>query len=347
MTFFRHLGWATLISILATGAACAEPDSCVSSADRSPVAATAGDHPITESQIDCELWRGEAGPRLESLKAQIYMLKRDELVKMLLESIVEQGASKAGLSMNDFLKRNIDDLVREPSEEQMHALYDSFHGRLRESYEKDKPLLAANIKGREKLRLHDLLMNNLAAWERPTMLLDERFRIDTGDNPALGPEKAPVTIVEFADFEDSATAAAQPALKQVRAKYGDKVRLVFMDVPQAGRMHAPDAGVAAYCAGQQGRFWDYYDALFADQSRLAVDDLRSTAARLGLDKDSFEACLHSNQSAQQLAQAFAQAEMLAINDAPVFYVNGRPLFGPQPPQVFDAMVDQELARRQR
>jgi len=347
MAFFRNLGSATLILVFAIGAARAEPDSCVSSVDRSPVAATVGNHRITQSQIDCELWRGEAGYRLEYLKAQIYVLKRDELQKIMPELMVEQAASKAGLSVNDFIKRDIDDQVSEPSEEQMHALYDSFHGRLHDSYEKDKPLLAANIKNREKQHLHALLMNNLGVWERPALRLDERFRIDTGDNPGLGPEKAPVTIVEFGDFEDPAAAAAQPALKQVRAKYGDKVRLVFMDLPQSTvHTHADDAGTAAYCAGRQGKFWDYYDALFADQSKLAVDDLRLTAARLGLDKDRFDSCFRNNQFEQQVSQASAQAGMLAIEEIPMFYVNGRPLFGPQPVEVLDRLVDEELARRQ-
>ena len=224
---------------------------------------------------------------------------------------------------------------------------DSFHGRLHDSYEKDRPLLAANLKAKEKLRLHDLLIDKLTAEEHPTLLLDERFRIETGDNPALGPEKAPVTIVEFSDFEDPATAAVQPALKQVRAKYRDKVRLVFMDVLQPVHKHAADAGMAAYCAGRQGKFWNFYDALYFDQSKLAAADLRVTAAWLGLDMSSFDACLSDNQFAQQLAQAYAQAAMLAINEAPVFYVNGRPLFGAQRAEVFDAMVDQELALRSR
>ena len=146
------------------------------------------------------------------------------------------------------------------------------------------------------------LLNRQALVERLSkdapvkILLDpQRIAVDSSGHPALGAKDAPVTIVEFADFQCPFCNKTENTLKQLRAKYGDKIRLVHMDFPLAFHSHALDAAKAARCANEQGKFWQFRDALFADQSKLAPADLKATAKTLGLNTSQFDACFDKAQ----------------------------------------------------
>ena len=123
------------------------------------------------------------------------------------------------------------------------------------------------------------------------MLTAPRIQVKTAGHPEIGSKDAPITIVEFSDFQCPFCGRAEPTLKQVRAKYGDKVRLVYMDFPLGIHDHAIDAASAGRCAGEQGKFWQFHDAMFADQSKLTPPDLKASAKKLGLDTAKFDDCL--------------------------------------------------------
>ena len=111
--------------------------------------------------------------------------------------------------------------------------------------------------------------------------------------PSKGPENAPVTIVEFSDFQCPFCSKAKVTVDEVMKGYGDKVRLVFRHFPLSFHQDAPKAAEAAACANDQKKFWEYHDKLFANQGALEVDDLKKHAADLGLDTARFNECLDS------------------------------------------------------
>ena len=175
--------------------------------------------------------------------------------------------------------------------------------------------------------------------------------IDAGDNPAKGPADAKVTIVEFSDFQCPYCARfVEETQPQILSNYGDKIRFVFMNFPLS-QIHenAQKAAEASECANEQGAFWQYHDILFANQSALAVDNLKAYAAQLGLDATKFNECLDSGRMAP-LVQADMDAATKAAQEAgldrfgtPAFFINGKSLSGAQPFDVFKQAIDAALA----
>ena len=141
--------------------------------------------------------------------------------------------------------------------------------------------------------------------------------------PRRGPEKAPVTIVEFSDFQCPFCVRAQPTLRRVRETYADKVRFVFLDFPLDMHPQAKKAHEAAACAGDQGKFWPMYDRLFASQGKFEVPDLKGYAAELGLAAPDFAACLDSGRHAAATERGIEEGARHGVTGTPAFFINGR------------------------
>jgi protein-disulfide isomerase len=137
-------------------------------------------------------------------------------------------------------------------------------------------------------------------------------------------------------------------MKKVRDTYGDKVRVVWKDFPLT-QIHpqAFKASEAAHCAGEQGKYWEYHDRLFANQQALMPEDLKKAATELGLDGGKFGACLDSSKFSERVRDGVASGTRLGVDSTPTFYVNGRRLSGAQPYEVFAAVIDEELSRTQK
>ncbi len=181
------------------------------------------------------------------------------------------------------------------------------------------------------------MMNQQALLDRlrknqPVKILLEpkRVVVDSGGHPALGAKDAPVTIVEFTDFQCPYCKATEATLKQLRDKYGDKIRLVHMDFPLPFHSHALDAAKAARCANDQGKFWQFHDSLFANQSKLAPADLKATAKTLGMNSTQFDACFDKAKYDSQIKADQAAGEKVGVDGTPAFFIDGRPLTGAQP-----------------
>ena len=167
----------------------------------------------------------------------------------------------------------------------------------------------------------------------------------TADDPSIGPASAPVTLVEFSDFQCPFCQRVAPTLKQVKQKYGDKVRLVWKDFPLT-QIHpqAFKAGEAAHCAAEQGKFWEYHDRLFANQQLLEPNDLKQHAADLGLEPKAFNSCLDTSKYGERVRDGVAEGSRLGVNSTPMIYINGRALSGAQPYEVFAGVIDEELSK---
>ena len=165
--------------------------------------------------------------------------------------------------------------------------------------------------------------------------------------PARGPESAPVTIVEFSDFQCPFCVRAQPTLQRLRETYGDKLRFVFLDFPLEIHPQAPKAHEAAACAGDQGKFWPMYDRLFASGGKLEVADLKSYAGELGLDGAAFGTCLESGRHSAATEAALQEGQRHGVTGTPAFFINGRLLVGAQPFEAFAQVIEDELSRAAR
>ena len=121
------------------------------------------------------------------------------------------------------------------------------------------------------------------------------------------------------------------------------MRLVYKDFPLPTHPNAQKAAEAARCAGDQGKYWEMHDLMFADIGALSVPQLKQGATRLGLNQAAFDQCLESSKH-QAIVQAdYAGAEKLGVNSTPTLYINGRPVIGAQPYDAFKQVIDEELA----
>ena len=124
------------------------------------------------------------------------------------------------------------------------------------------------------------------------------------------------------------------------------MKLVWKDFPLTSiHPQAVKASEAAHCAGDQGKYWEYHDALFANQRALQVDQLKKYAADLGLDAATFGSCLDSGKHADRVQQGLQEATQLGLSSTPSIFINGRLLAGAHPFETFKAIIDEELQRK--
>lgn len=122
------------------------------------------------------------------------------------------------------------------------------------------------------------------------------------------------------------------------------MRLIYKDFPLPNHPHAFKAAEAALCAGDQGKYWEMHDRMFANQSALDVPSLKASAAALGLNADAFSQCLDSGRFADAVREDMAVGERLGVNSTPTIYINGRAVIGAQPFEVFRSIIEEELGK---
>jgi protein-disulfide isomerase len=310
------------------------------SADSAPntVLATIGNHPVTQGEVD------------HKVAAQLYDLRKQALDEIIDDYLLRQAATKAGLKPDDYVKRQVELSAPRVTAQQAEQFYGEHKAKLDEetgghSFDDIKPRLIAALQRQRDEDAQEQLMQRLRAENHVSVLLEApRMNIVTAGHPSTGAPSAPVTIIEFSDFQCPFCRAAESSLKQVRQKYGNQVRLVYMDFPLGFHPHAMDAARAARCAADQDKFWQFHDALFLDQKKLGPDNLRQTAAKVGLDRDKFNACFADDRHDAGIREDMAKGNSLGVTGTPTFFINGRELVGAQPPPKFNEVIDEELAR---
>lgn len=171
-----------------------------------------------------------------------------------------------------------------------------------------------------------------------------KYEVAIGSAPVIGPNSAPVKIVEWSDFQCPFCGRARPTLTQIEKEYGDKVQIAFKHMPLSMHTKARPAHMAAEAARRQGKFWEMHDLIFADQRSMSEEKYLEYAKQIGLDVDQFKKDMASPEVAKQIDADYAQATQLGVTGTPAFFVNGRFLSGAQPFASFKALIDQELAQ---
>jgi protein-disulfide isomerase len=172
-----------------------------------------------------------------------------------------------------------------------------------------------------------------------------RYEVPTEGSPSLGPADAPITIVEFSDFQCPYCGRFyQQTYKPLLDAYPGKIRFVYRHL-QLTSIHpnAMPAAEAAMCANEQGKFWEFHDALFADQASLGQDFYLQIAQNLGLDMTAFQDCLTTEKYSAEIQKDSDFALNLGVNSTPTFFINGLAVVGAQPIDVFKQVIDKELA----
>jgi len=311
--------------------------------DSKTVVATVGDHKITEQDLDQKVkpqidqMRAALAKRVDDLvRDKTFDLKRRTLESMADDYLISQAAQQKKLSVDDYVKKEYAG-ASGVTAAAAKKFYDQNKSPQAAPFDQVKPQLM-------EMMNRQALLERLRKTEPVKIMLEpKRVAVDSSGHPSLGKKDAPITIVEFTDFQCPFCRASEATVKQLRTKYGDKVRLVHMDFPLSFHSHALDAAKAARCANDQDKFWQFHDSLFANQGKLSPAELKATAKTLGMNTTQFDACFDKAKHEDEIKKDMAAGEKLGVDGTPAFFIDGRSIVGAQPLPQFEQIIDDELS----
>jgi len=314
--------------------------------DPKTVVATLGDTKLTLAELD-----KTAADQIDSMRRE-HLRKLAELRERALdnwvnEKLLEAEAKKQGLKDTEaLLDKEVEGKLKEASDEEAKKFYDENSDRMEGvEFSVIKDRIKGFLKQQQRSEAYGKYIDGLRAKAGVTLTLPVmRVTVDSS-GPSKGPANAPITIVEFSDYECPFCSRAQDAINEVFAKYPGKVRLVFKDFPLDFHPNAPKASEAAHCADVQGKYWEMHDKMFANQKALGKDALATYAKEIkGLDVEKWQKCLDGGEMAKKVADGLAQGKKVGVDGTPAFFVNGVMLGGARPFADFKKIIDAELAR---
>jgi protein-disulfide isomerase len=326
-----------VIALALGGGAAATPQD----KDAGPLAIVAG-KPIAVSDVD-ELVRTQ----LMDLRAREYQLRSQALDALITQELLAKEAAARGVTPEALHKTEVEDKAV-VTDADAKAYYDANKARIGAGTSEADAL--AQIKSglaqqRQSERRAAFSRELRKKYEVKVLLEPYRVPVEVGTAPVRGNPNAPVTVVEFSDFQCPFCVRSRPTVNKVRETYGDKVRWVFRHFPLEFHAQAEKAGEAAACAGEQGKFWQMHDLLWTNTAKLQVPDLKGHAATLGLDTARFDQCLDSGKFAGLVHSDEEVGQTYGVSGTPAFFVNGRPLVGAQPFDAFAQVIDDEIQRK--
>jgi protein-disulfide isomerase len=311
-----------------------------SAQDSQKLLATVDGQPIYEQDL-----MSVAGPSLVGLRDQEFKVKSDALNQLMRQKLIEAEAKKKGLTAEELVKQEVDSQIAEPSDDEAKGYYLAAKNESSLTFEEIKGQIKQLLRTAEIQQAREKYVESLRAKANVSVRLRSP-KVEVAYDPARvrGDAKAPVTIVEFSDFQCPFCQKAEPILKDLLAKYNGRVKLAFLDFPMRSlHPQAQIAAEAARCADQQGKFWQYHDVLFTDQTKLDEAGLAQSARSLGLDENSFQSCLKSGKFKAQIEHDVQEGTQAGVAGTPAFFINGISLNGVQPEAAFEKIINTELA----
>ena len=308
---------------------------------------------ITESQV-----RQEGADDMESLELKklktAASLAQDEqgILEKALERIVEERllaaeAARQKISEKELVSREIDQKVQETTTEEIEQFYNANKQRIR--MEKEEAFLEVRkyLQKRKASLARQTYIEKLEKEHKVIRSIEPlRFNVSAAGRPAQGPASAPVSLVLFSDFQCPYCREMSDTLKEIVKSYGNKVRLVFRQLPLTSiHPFAQKAAEASLCAAAQGRFWEMHDLMFQEQEKLGEADLKKKAGQLGLDTAAFDKCLDGDRFAAQVREDIRAGAAGGADGTPALFVNGRFLNGTRPYEDIAEIIDEELSRK--
>ncbi len=360
--FLRLGAWALAVAVAGGFAvACAAPadhgarGASAGEGSGDDVLATVQGDDITRAAVEQAAADKLDNVRLQQLqcetkaKQQRHDVIDTETRQMVQDRLLEAEAAKRGMSKEELVATEIQSQANRVTPEEAEAFYEQNKDRIgNRPKEQVIPQIERYLSQQRQSQAYQDFLGSLEAKYQVAYHL-EPFRVDldvAGEPSRGGPADAPVTIVEFSDFECPFCGRVEPTLEKIRETYGDKVRLVFKQLPLTNiHPQAQKAAEASLCAHDQGKFWEMHDAMFGDQHNLEVADLEAKAKDLGLDAAAFKQCLESGSKAAAVTEDVRQGSIAGVSGTPAMFINGQLLSGAVPYEKLAQTIDQELAMR--
>jgi protein-disulfide isomerase len=305
------------------------------------VVASVNGAPITFEEME-----ERAARRLHSLRQEEYEARRGALEEIVYERLLQAEAQRRSMSVEALEKAEVTDKIAPVTAADIDATYQSARARLggRTKEQVAPDIERALRQQREAQRRTELRDRLLAAAKVSVSLAAPRVNIELpASTPSVGPADAPVTLVEYSDYQCPYCHRAQASVDEVLKRYPGRVRFVHQEYPLAQHPRAFAAAVAARCANEQGRFWEFHRSLMTEPGDFADADLKRRAEQFGMDAAKLQDCLGSGRFDADVRKAFAAGAEIGVSSTPTFFVNGRRLTGAVPFETMRELIEEELA----
>lgn len=312
------------------------------------VTATAADKsgvaPVLEvngEKISREQFVAKNASRLFQAQVAFHEAQRKVLEEMIDELLLEQQAKNESITVAALLDKEVNaKLPPDPSDESLRVYYEGLD--VNESFDAVRDKIREHLRQRRAARakaayLQSLRKNALIALNLPS----PRASVSLANAPFRGAAAAPVTIIEYADYECPYCQQIQPALDLIEATYKGKLSFAYKDVPLPIHANAQKAAEAKHCAGAQGKYWEFHDRLVATKE-FNIDSLKQHARALKLNGEVFDKCLDSGEQAAIIKAHVAEAQGFGIQGTPSFFINGRFFSGVLTAEKLREVIEEEL-----
>jgi len=302
--------------------------------------ATVGKQTIDRAQVEQAV-----KSQLVAVETERYEAIKSGLDQLIAESLFAQEATARGVTVEQLQQTEIIAKVKQPTDAEIHKVYDDNKEQLGDAtLEQVKPQIVQYLTRQAMQAQHQAFVEELKKkYPTKVTLKPPVVEVSLGSTPAKGNPKAPVTIIEFSDYQCPFCKKAEPTVQEVLKVYGpDKVRFAYRNFPLPMHTDARPAAEAAGCAAEQGKFWEYHEKLMAAKD-LSPANLQTMATELGMDKKKFDDCYAAEKFKGDIEKDVKAGEEAGVNGTPAFFINGRMLDGAQPFEKFKEVIDEELA----
>jgi protein-disulfide isomerase len=282
----------------------------------------------------------KSSPDIYSARLEVYKAQKNALDDYVRNQVLEGMAKKAGTTLEDFMKKEMEGAKKKVSDKEVEAF-------LKSRNVPDTSKVPPEVKDQVRGLLHvQKLVSNATKSNQVEFYLKRPkaspLEIKMDNEPTYGAKDAPITVVEFADFQCYYCGKARERINELKKIYGKKLHLVYKNFPLPMHPEARPAAEAAMCINAQGsdKFWKYYDVLFDNQKSWTKDDFKEYAKKVGADVKAFEECFDKKQFKEQIDASLQEGQKLGVNSTPSFFVNSQLVKGAQPIAEFREIIDE-------
>ena len=328
-------------------AGCDAAPKATQDAEAAQVAAKVGERSITIADLDGHIKEGLFREASEDrAPAKLYELRSQAVEEMIDQQLIEAEAKARGLSAEDLVQLEISK-VKPADQAEIQAFYDSVKARIGDTkLEAVADQIRQRLDGQRQAEARQAFVGGLREKTKVSVLIEPPRIEVAAEGPSLGPAAAPVTIVEFSDYQCPFCKRAEPTVHEIAKRYPEQVRIVFRHFP-LDNIHpeARPAAEAAACADEQGKFWAYHALVFESSPDLKKETLHELAGKAELDVAAFDACVAERRHQARVEADLQAGQAAGVSGTPAFYVNGIPLSGARSVEDFVKLIERELEKK--